>query len=145
MVRRSDKEDALKRNAGDDDLGDLIRCGLQDSFSRVEPPADAWPKILQRVQAMDVPVQQLPARRRWSFSFAPFAQAVVASALLLAFGLGVDRDVTTPSRKIQTPVTPSAQGMEWSQGLPKDVMRGYMLARAEPEPPTRGRPGGMRP
>jgi len=129
----------------EDDLGRMIRWGLQDSFPEGEPPDDLWPRIMLRVKAMRTPVRHTDPRRRPSFSLTPLIQSVVVSALLLAFGLGVDRNVTAP-RGAQVPyATPTAPRIVASQELPKDMLSGRLLLRMKQQPPAPQRPGGVQP
>ena len=148
MVHRSDKEDAVEQFSAEDDLGRLIRWGLEDSYSQAEPPADLWPKILARVQEMPAPTPSTrPARgrRRPALSLAPFVQAVVVSALLLAFMLGVDRNVVAPRVEQRVRPTPTVQRVAVDQEFPDDMLRGYMLARVERAPLVHYRQGGAHP
>ena len=145
MVHPSDKEEGQDQLPAEDDLGRMIRWGLDDSFSEAEPPDDAWPKIMLRVQEMREPARRTRLERRPSFSLAPLVQAVVVSALLLAFGLGVDRNLTAPRGEQAARSTPTLPKVASSQELPDDMLRGYLLARMEQQPPTRQRPGGARP
>jgi len=129
----------------EDDLGRMIRWGLEDSFSNAEPPDDVWPKIMSRVQEMRVPTRRTHPQRRHSFSLAPLVQAVVVSTLLLAFGLGVDRNVTAPRGAQSAHATPTAQKVVSSQELPDDMLSGYLLARMQKQSLTRQRRGGAHP
>jgi len=128
----------------DDDLGRMIHWGLEDSFSKVEPPDDLWPRIMSQVQEMRTPARRAPARRRFSFSLAPLVQTVVVSALLLAFGLGVDRNATAPRSERSIRATPTAVRVESSQEQPDDMLRGYLLTRMQ-QLVVHQRPGGARP
>ncbi len=129
----------------DDDLGRMIHWGLEDSFSKAEPPDDLWPKIMSRLQEMRAPAPRAPVRRRISFSLAPLVQTVVVSALLLAFGLGVDRNATAPRGERQARATPTVVKVDSSQELPDDMLRGYLLTRMVQQLAVPRRPGGARP
>jgi hypothetical protein len=144
MAHRSDELDTVDPLA-DDDLGRMIHWGLEDSLSKVEPPDDVWPKIMLRVQEMRVPARRTPVRRRLSFSLAPLVQTVVVSALLLAFGLGVDRNVTAPRGERNLRATPTVVKVDSSRELPDDMLRGYLLARMVQQLAVPQRPGGARP
>jgi hypothetical protein len=137
------KKDASDPLVANDDLGRMIRWGLEDSFSGAEPPDDVWPKIMSRVQEMRA--QRTPVKRRPSFSLAPLVQTLVVSALLLAFGLGVDRNLTAPRGELAVRSTPTAPRVVASEELPNDMLRGYLLARMAQQPRARQRPGGARP
>jgi hypothetical protein len=145
MAHPSDKKDALDRLPAEDDLGRMIRWGLEDSFSQAEPPDDVWPKIMLRVQEMRVPASRTRPKRRPSFSLAPLVQTVVVSALLLAFGLGVDRNLTAPRGGQAARATPTVQKVVSAQELPNDMLSGYLLARMGQQPATHQRPGGAHP
>jgi hypothetical protein len=140
-----DKKDALDPLAAQDDLERMIRWGLEDSFSEAEPPHDVWPKIKLRVQEMRAPAHRAPLRRRLSFSLVPLVQTVVASVLLLSFVLGVDRNPTAPQGERTIRSTPTVPRVVSSQGLPNDMLSGYLLARMAQQPTLRQRPGGARP
>ena len=129
----------------DDDLGRIIHWGLEDSFSKVEPPDDLWPKIMSQVQEMRAPAQRATARRRPSFSLVPLLQTVVVSALLLAFGLGVDRNVTAPRSERTVRATPTVVKVDSGEKLPDDMLSGYLLARMAQQLAVHQRPGGARP
>jgi hypothetical protein len=139
------KRDALEPLPTEDDLGRMIRWGLEDSFSGKEPPDDVWPKIMLRVQEMRGSARRTPVKRRPSFSLAPLVQTVVVSALLLAFGLGVDRNLTVPRGEHAVRATPTVQRVDSSQELPNDMLSGYLLARMEQQLAAHQRPGGARP
>jgi hypothetical protein len=139
------KKDSLDPLAREDDLGRMIRWGLEDAFSGAEPPDDVWAKIKLRVQEMRAPAPRAPVRRRPSFSLAPLVQTVVVSVLLLSFALGVDRNVTAPRAEHTVRSTPAVQKVDSIQDTAEDMLSGYMLARMAQQPPTRQRPGGARP
>jgi len=139
------KKDALDRLPAEDDLGRMIRWGLEDSFSQAEPPDDLWPKIMLRVQEMRVPAAHTRPKRRPSFSLAPLVQTLVVSALLLAFGLGVDRNLTAPRGGQVARSTPAVQKVVSVQEPLNDMLSGYLLARMEQQPATPRHPGGARP
>jgi hypothetical protein len=92
-----------------------------------------------------VPARRTPVRRRLSFSLAPLVQTVVVSALLLAFGLGVDRNVTAPRGERNLRATPTVVKVDSSRELPDDMLRGYLLARMAQQLAVPQRPGGARP
>lgn len=137
MVRPDDEADSTYPMSSEDDLERLIHWGLEDAISGAEPPADVWPKVLGRVRDMRVPT--CPKRSlRTSFPLAPFVQAVVVSALLLAFGLGVERDVVMPRREYRVYSTPTVvRKLRAPEEVPEDMLRGYILARMEQRLPQR--------
>jgi hypothetical protein len=143
MVRPNrNQEDNRSRLASEDDLGQLIRWSMKDSISEIEPAADVWPQILKRVREMPAPARP----RRWStkipFPVAPFVQAVVVSALLLAFGLGVDQNTIMPREEHRIQATPTIHRSSTTEAL-DDVLSGYKLAQNLRELPTR-RGGNIR-
>ncbi len=144
MAHRSDQENTVDPLA-DDDLGRMIHWGLEDSFSKVEPPDDLWPKIMSRVQEMRAPARPAAVRRRPSFSLASLVQTVVVSALLLAFGLGVDRNVTAPRGERDVRATPTAVKAERHEEQPDDMLSGYLLVRMAQRLTVHQRPGGAHP
>lgn len=137
MVRPDDEADSTYPMSSEDDLARLIRWSLKDSISGAEPPADVWPKILGRVREMSASAH--PKRSlRTSFPLAPFVQAVVVSALLLAFGLGVERAVVMPRREYRVDSTPTVvRKVRAPEEVPEDMLRGYVLARMERRLPQR--------
>jgi hypothetical protein len=139
------KKDTLDPLAVEDDLGRMIRWGLEDSFSEAEPPHDVWPKIMLRVQEMRAPARRASVKPRLPFSLAPLVQTVVVSALLLSFALGVDRNPSLPQAERTVRSTPTVQRMNPNQELPNDMLSGYLLARMAQQSPIRQRPGGARP
>jgi hypothetical protein len=138
------KPDGLAPN---DDLGNLIRWGLKDSYAGTTPPHDLWPKILARVQERPTPTPSVSARApRWrSLSLAPLVQAVVVSSLLLAFGLRVDRNVATPRREQPAALTPVIERATVESGMPQDIPNRPMRVKAMPQMPVRHRAGGVTP
>jgi hypothetical protein len=136
MVRPGNEVDSSYPMSSDDDMGLVIRLGLEDAISGAEPPSDLWPKILGRVGDMPAPARSKRSFRSSSFPLAPFVQAVVVSALLLAFGLGVDRGVVMPRREYRLESTPTIRRARATEDFPEDVLRGYML-RIEPQQPIR--------
>ena len=135
MVRPGNEVDSSYSTSPDDDVGRVIRWGLNDAISGAEPPAHVWPKILGRVADLPAPAR---SKRSFGSSFpvAPFVQAVVVSALLLAFGLGVDRGVVLPRQQYGIESTPTFRRARDAADSVGDVLRGYMLRR-EPELPVR--------
>lgn len=136
MARPGSEADSTYPMSSEDDLGRLLRWSLEVSISGAEPPADAWPRILERVRQMRTPTRPEHALRHSSFPLAPLVQAVVISALLLAFGLGVDRSVVMPPKEYRIDSTPTTRKMRAAEDL-EDMLRGYMLVRMEQELPTR--------
>lgn len=144
LSKTKDERDTVDPLA-DDELGRMIRWGLEDSFSGAAPPDDLWPRIMLRAQEAHASARHTPAKRRPSFSLAPLVQAVVASALLLAFGLGVDRNVTAPRGEQAVRSTPTVPAAVPAQQEANDMLSGYVLSRMAQEPPVPQRPGGARP
>ncbi len=127
----------------EDDLGQLIRWSLEDSVAGAEPPADAWSKILHRVKQMDAPTSAAPqVKGHAAFPAASLVQAVVISALLLAFGLGVDQNAVVPQREYPVASTPMVHKVSVSEDVPQDVLRGYLLLQMEREAKISTRVGG---
>ncbi|MGB9880322.1 MAG: hypothetical protein ACPLRM_06130, partial [Anaerolineae bacterium] len=100
MARPSTKQ-SCSTTSSEDELGGLIRWGLEETVARAEPPADVWPKILAQVKEMDASALSQRHRKRATLSLASFIQAVVISVLLLAFGLEVNRNVPLSQRTYQ--------------------------------------------
>jgi len=134
MVRFSEQANYTQPTSAEDDLGRLIRWSLEDF--KVEPPARAWPKILERVREIKAPMKPRRRLRRALVPVASLVQAVVISALLLALGLGVDRNLSMPQSNYQIHPTPTVQKVSVPQGVLEDMLRGYKLARMELEPPA---------
>jgi hypothetical protein len=116
-----------------DDLGQLIRQSLRDSVERAEPSPVAWQQISSRVRGKGAPRSSVPRHRRVWASLAPLAQAVMISALLLAFGL-VDRNASVPRKSLVARPTPTAHTASSPAERSEDMLRGYMLFRRQPEP-----------
>jgi hypothetical protein len=140
MERRGSKARETLNSQADDDLGQMIRWSVRDSIGGVEPPADVWPEVLERLRAGPAEQPLTPSLRRAAFPLAPFVQAVVISALLLAFGLGVDRSVVLPRQEALSVSTPVVRGtravVDTTDDMPSGYM-GYMLARSEHQVPVR--------
>ena len=139
MVHPSDGADSRHSASSEDDLGRLIRWTLEDAVSGAEPPRRVWPRILARVREMPTPTSAKRSWRRAPFPLAPFVQAVVVSALLLAFGLGLNRGVVVPRPEHRIHATPTVtrRARVSSQQFPEDVLRGYILVRMEQQQPQR--------
>ena len=118
--------------SADDDLGRLIRWGLEDSVSNVEPSARVWTRVLTRVREMEAAPAPKRSLKRF-LPLVPLAQAVVVSAILLAFGLGMDRELATPGTYAQR-ATPTVRSSQSQTDSTDDMMRGYMLFRRQPDP-----------
>jgi hypothetical protein len=138
MVCPSTETDHSYHSSSEDDLGRLVRWGVGDSISGAEPPADTWPRILKRVRNKPAPTRGEPSVKGSAFPAAPFVQAVVVSALLLAFALGVEGNVVMP-REHRTAATPTAthRARGSSEEFPEDMLRGYLLAQMEQGLPRR--------
>jgi hypothetical protein len=132
MVRPDDEEDSTHTMSSEDDLARLIRWSLEDSISGAEPPADVWPRILGRVREMSAPAHPKRSFRTSSFPLGAFVQAVVVSALLLAFGLGGHLNVVMPQREHGVDSTPTViRKVRPSEEVPEDMLRGHVLARMQ--------------
>ncbi len=129
MARFSDQPNDAYHVPAEEDLSRLIRWTVKDSVSEAEPPADAWPKILARVRELNAPTMPRRRPKRALIHLSALVQAAVIGALLLAFGLGVDRSVSTPRGDQRIYPTPTVKKETASQEFPEDVLRGYMLAR----------------
>jgi len=81
--------------------------------------------------------------RRAAFPLATFVQAVVISALLLAFGLGVDRSIVLPRQDSAYVATPIVHKVQVSEEAADDMLSGYKLAHYERQPAVR-RGGNIR-
>jgi hypothetical protein len=137
MERRGSEAQNTCSSPADDELGRLVRWSVRDLIGGVEPPAEVWPKIVECVRAGPAKEPLARSLRRASFPLAPFVQAVVISALLLAFGLGVDRSVVLPrqdARTVSTPIVPKARAVE---DVTDDMLSGYMLAQSRRQAPVR--------
>ncbi len=137
MVRLSGEGGDSRPVLSDDELGKLIRWGLRDRLLGREPPDEVWLRILERVRHVSAPGHSAGRSHRSPFPLAPFVQAVVISALLLAFGLGVDRTLILPLQELSAQSTPVLHKVQISQQPTEDVLRGYMLARTQNKLPTR--------
>jgi hypothetical protein len=143
MVRRSVHADDGCILPAEDDLEQLICWSLEDSVAGAEPPPDVWPKILDRVKQLDAPAGAVPqGKRRVAFPVASLVQAVVVSALLLAFGLGIDQNVVTPGREHPVASTPTVRRLSVPQDGPNDILRGHVLLRMERESVANTHVGG---
>jgi hypothetical protein len=118
----------------EDDLGRLIRWSLKDSASNAEPSAKVWPQILDRVRTMNMPAKTEPWLKRNLVPLAPLLQAAVLSALLLAFGLGVDHDPVILRMSYRERPTPTLQKVTIQAERSEDMLRGYLLVRSHAEP-----------
>ena len=145
MAHPTSKDKDVLGPLAEDDLGRMIRWGLEDSVSGAEPSDDVWSRVKSQVQAMRAPAVRAQTRRRPSFSLTPLVQTVVVSALLLAFGLGLDRNVTAPREQRDIRSTPTVQRVKSIQEQPDDMLSGFLLARMSQQPPAPQRPGGARP
>lgn len=128
-----------------DDLGPLLRWGLEDWVAGAEPPDEVWHGILSRVRGMQANPARSRVEQRRPFSLAPVLQAVVVSALVLALGLGVDRNLAPPRPELMVRPTPAVKVIGTDQDRVDDMLRGYLLVRREQEPISRQRLGGMHP
>jgi hypothetical protein len=64
-------------------------------------------------------------------------QAVVISAMLLAFGLGVDRSVVLPRQGDLASSTPIVRRARAKAEITDDTLSGHMLAQSERQTPVR--------
>jgi len=121
----------------DDELGRLIRWSVPDVIRGAEPPAETWLNVGERVRADPAGEPPAPSLRRASFPLSPFVQAVVISALLLAFGLGVDRRVVLPRQGTLSTATPAVHKTRGVKDMTEDMLSGYVLAQSERQEPVR--------
>lgn len=132
MARRSVEADCASNVPEEDDLGELIRWSLEDSIAGAEPPEHVWPEILERVEQMASPATpRRQPQRRAAFPLVSLVQAVVISALLLAFGLGVDDNVVMRGRETALATTSPVRRTHASEDVPQDVLRGYILVEMQ--------------
>lgn len=124
-----------------DDLGELIRWSLAESVGKAEPAADVWPRILTQVKRMENPALSELQRRRSVLPLTSFVQAVVISALLLAFGLEVHRNVPLSQRTYQASATPTIYKVSAPVESDQDMLRGYTLLQKGKELPSRSHRG----
>ena len=131
MARSSDEPHDASPASSEDDLGRLIRWSLNDLVSGAEPSAGVWTKIASRLREPPAPTGPWQWLKRSFIPLVPMLQAAVISVLLLAFGLGVDRNASAPRKsdsvRYPTPtvlrrVTPDVEGQD-------DMLRGYMLVQ----------------
>lgn len=141
MTQNWEKHD--EQDWTDDDLGSLIRWTLEDSLGRETPPDDLWQRIRARIEPTVAGTQAAPpARKRHSLSLAPLIQTVVASSLVLAFAVGVDRDDSSPpATKASRPAFQRTAIVESAR--PQDIPRIHTESQREPEPVVRRRIGGV--
>jgi hypothetical protein len=125
----ADNQDPL---SAEDNLGRLIRWGLEDSLSTAEPSARVWTRVLARVRELEAAPAPKRSLKRL-LPLAPLAQAVVVSAILLAFGLGVDRELVTSGSYPQR-ATPAVRSSQVQVESADGMLRGYMLFRRQPDP-----------
>jgi len=143
MEHRGSEAQNRCSSPADDDLGRLIRWSVPNLIREAEPPAETWLNVVERVRADPVGEPPAPFFRRASFPVAPFVQAVVISALLLAFGLGVDRRVVLPQQRTVSTSTPAVPKTRALEDLTDDILSGYVLAQSERQEPVR-RGGNIR-
>ncbi len=134
MKRRSVEADCASQLPEEDDLGEWISWSLEESVAGAEPPEDIWPKILERVEQKQAPATaRRPSRRHAAFPLASLVQAVVISALLLTFGMGVDQGVVMPTREYTLATASPVHRSEVTRDMPQDMLRGYVLLQMEKE------------
>lgn len=122
----------------DDDLGKAVRWSLEDAVAGAEPSPDVWRRISVRVHEMHAPKT---VKRRIQLSLLPLgsiAQVVVIGMLLFSFGLGIERS-HVPTSSYPAYPTPTIQKSKVQAKQLDDMLRGYMLARKEPESPLHHR------
>jgi len=133
--RRDDQTNEERIRPEQDDVERLIRWSLEDSVSGAEPSAKVWASIAARVRnAEPGSGRDRASGRRWLQPLVPLAQAVVVSAILLVFGLGVDQERAS-TRGYRLRATPTVTTSTVIGESSDDVLRGYMLFRREPERP----------
>jgi hypothetical protein len=72
-------------------------------------------------------------RRQAAFPLASLVQAVVISALLLTFGIGLDQGVVIPVREQRMATSVPVRRPRISEDVPKDILRGYVLLQMQKE------------
>nr|MBC7245465.1 hypothetical protein [Chloroflexota bacterium] len=137
MERPSNIGDSGDGASAKDDLGELIRWSFEGSLLVAEPPADVWPKILAQVREINAPSTVQRQRRRSISPLTSFIQAVVISALLLAFGLEIERNTHLARSPHVMSVTPTTHRLSVLQETYQDMLRGHMLLQKEKEQPVR--------
>lgn len=96
-------------SADESGVGSLIHWALKESVSGREPSPQVWRNVLSEIQNKKRGAQSRQ-RGRFSVSFVPLLEAVVLSALILAFGISLEQDfdlwqqgapsvVATPTRE----------------------------------------------
>jgi len=132
MERHEEPKADERPGATEDELGRLIRWSLKDSLVDAEPSSHVWPRILARVRETDTPQSTKRAGSRRTFPTAPLIQAVIISGLLLAFGLGVDRDWSVARGRRIRP-TPFVAKATLRTDPEEDMLRARLLFRKQPE------------
>jgi hypothetical protein len=142
MVHKPNGRETLYQDPIDDDLGSLVRWGLEDTFAEASPPDDLWPKIRAQIEAQSdtKPVSHAGVRRR-SLSLASLVQTVVVSSLVLAFVLEVDRTGSSSPRP-SADRTPVVEHSIFDSGPPRDIPRLRPVADPEPQQAVHRRMGG---
>lgn len=141
MERPNHTGDSSHTALADDGLGELIRWSLAESVGGAEPPVNVWPKILNQIKAMNARIPLQRRKRRVLLPLASFVQAVVISALLLAFGLEVNRNVPLSQKAYQVSATATAPKVSAPLESDQDMLRGYMLLQKGKPLPSRSHRG----
>ncbi|MBC7263296.1 MAG: hypothetical protein H5T64_02935 [Chloroflexi bacterium] len=121
-------------------MGSLIRWALRESVSGGEPSPQVWSNILSKIQSKGRAVQSRQ-RGRFSASFVPLLQAVVLSALILAFGVSLERDLDLWHRSAPSvAATPTRETVvpEVLFESRDDMLSGAFLARVGREQDSTG-------
>ena len=134
MPRRSQEAESIHAAEFEDELGQWVRLGLQESVGRHGPGEEVWARILKRVQHNDLPPASDWMPRGPSSPLAQLLQAVVVSTLLLTFAFGANHGPVMPRHTehvaATTPLVRRAAAPLRSE---EDILRGYILVRMEKE------------
>lgn len=143
MAQNWEKHNQREQEQADDDLGRLIRWSLEDSLARETPPADLWTRIRARIESCAPGVEPaLVDRKRRTLSLAPLIQTVVASSLVMAFALGIDRSGSTrPQTRLNPTTVPSTVVLGSTR--PQDIPRIHAAPHPEAEQMVHQRIGGV--
>ena len=125
---RAQGEPAL--DDGADELGRLIRKSLQESVSGMEPSADLWGKIAQRIDDLDGR-KRPPRVLSMSLPWASLLNTLLVSVLLVSFAGGVERDVELRRGAVTGSVAAGELHTPPAESNPEsDMVRGHLLLQA---------------
>jgi len=112
-------------------VASLVRWSLHTGIGKREPPDEVWPRILARVREMEASeavIRQCPKRLA---PLAPLLQVVMVSAVLMALGLGLQRN--SPRIWHVKAAERTIEGAQ--QGYPEDSLRGSIWIGLQREAP----------